>query len=83
MSLNLDLFYVSREHADVVKEAHSRGALDLVVEILSPGTRKTDEITKRKRTNVIVWRSTGSIPNWNPSRSIDVATNTRSPARSS
>ena len=25
-----------------------RGAPDLVVEILSPGTRKTDEVTKRK-----------------------------------
>ena len=43
-----DLFYVSREHADLVEEAHLRGAPDLVVEILSPGTRKTDEITKRK-----------------------------------
>jgi Uma2 family endonuclease len=43
-----DLLYVSRERQGVVTQAHIKGAPDLVVEILSPGTRKTDEITKRK-----------------------------------
>ena len=43
-----DLLYISRERAAVITDTHVRGAPDLVVEILSPGTRKTDEITKRK-----------------------------------
>ena len=43
-----DLLYISRERAGILTEKHVRGAPDLVVEILSPGTRKTDEITKRK-----------------------------------
>lgn len=43
-----DLIYVSRERAGVLTEKHVRGAPDLAVEILSPGTRKTDEVTKRK-----------------------------------
>jgi Uma2 family endonuclease len=43
-----DLLYVSRERAGGLTEAHMRGAPDLIAEILSPGTRKTDEVTKRK-----------------------------------
>jgi Uma2 family endonuclease len=43
-----DLLYVSRERMQVLTKAHVRGAPDLVVEILSPGTRRTDEITKRE-----------------------------------
>jgi Uma2 family endonuclease len=43
-----DLLYVSRQRAGIVTDQHVRGAPDLVVEILSPGTRKTDEMTKRK-----------------------------------
>ncbi|MGB7218071.1 MAG: Uma2 family endonuclease [Vicinamibacterales bacterium] len=43
-----DLLYISRERAGILTKAHVRGAPDLVVEILSPGTRKTDEVTKRK-----------------------------------
>ena len=43
-----DLLYISRERASVLTDQHVRGAPDLVVEILSPGTRKTDETTKRK-----------------------------------
>ncbi len=42
-----DLLYISRERADILRE-WVHGAPDLVVEILSPGTRKTDEITKRR-----------------------------------
>ena len=43
-----DLLYISRERAGVLTDKHVRGAPDLVVEILSPGTRKTDEMTKRR-----------------------------------
>ncbi len=43
-----DLLYISRERANILTDQHVRGAPDLVVEILSPGTRKTDEVTKRK-----------------------------------
>jgi Uma2 family endonuclease len=42
-----DLLYISRERRQVVTEKHVVGAPDLAVEILSPGTRKTDEVTKR------------------------------------
>ncbi len=43
-----DLLYISRGRFNVLTEKHVHGAPDLVVEILSPGTRKTDEVTKRK-----------------------------------
>jgi Uma2 family endonuclease len=42
-----DILFVSNERADILgKWVH--GAPDLVVEILSPGTRRTDEVTKRR-----------------------------------
>jgi Uma2 family endonuclease len=43
-----DLLYISRERADILTAQHVRGVPDLVVEILSPGTRRTDEVIKRK-----------------------------------
>jgi Uma2 family endonuclease len=43
-----DVLYVSRERADLLTDQHLRGAPDLVIEIVSTGTRRTDEITKRK-----------------------------------
>jgi len=43
-----DLVYVSNERSKIVTEKNLQGAPDLVVEILSESTRKTDEITKRK-----------------------------------
>lgn len=43
-----DLLYVSRGRAGVLTEMNVRGAPDLVVEILSPGTRKIDETIKRR-----------------------------------
>jgi len=43
-----DLLYISHERAATLTEQHVRGAPDLVVEIVSSRTRKTDEITKRK-----------------------------------
>ena len=44
-----DLVYLARERLEILTEKHVRGVPDLLVEILSPGTRKTDEITKRRR----------------------------------
>jgi len=43
-----DLLYIARERLDILTVAHVRGAPDLAVEILSPGTRRIDEVTKRK-----------------------------------
>lgn len=43
-----DLLYISRSRASILTDQHVRGAPDLVVEILSTGTRKIDEVTKRK-----------------------------------
>ena len=43
-----DLLYISRERAGILTPQHVRGVPDGVVEILSPGTRKTDETIKRK-----------------------------------
>ena len=43
-----DLLFVSAKCAEVLTEKHVRGAPDLVVEVLSESTRRTDEIVKRK-----------------------------------
>jgi Uma2 family endonuclease len=43
-----DLIYISRERRAILTDQNVRGAPDLLVEILSPGTRKTDEVVKRK-----------------------------------
>ena len=43
-----DLIYVSLERLHILTSQHARGAPDLAVEILSPGTRKTDEVKKRQ-----------------------------------
>lgn len=42
-----DLLYIARERAGIITEQNIQGAPDLVVEILSPGTRTTDEVFKR------------------------------------
>lgn len=44
-----DLLFVSAGRAAIITEKNIRGAPDLVVEILSESTRKTDEMIKRKR----------------------------------
>lgn len=46
--LQPDLFFVSRERMDRVEEGRILGAPDLVIEALSPSTRKHDEVTKRR-----------------------------------
>jgi len=43
-----DLLFIASEHASIITEKHIMGAPDLVVEIISAGSRKTDEIIKRK-----------------------------------
>jgi Uma2 family endonuclease len=43
-----DLIYVSNERRSILTKQNIQGAPDLAAEILSPGTRKTDEITKRR-----------------------------------
>lgn len=42
-----DLLFLAREHLERLTEANVQGPPDLVVEILSESTRRTDEITKR------------------------------------
>lgn len=43
-----DILFVSKAHAERVGERGVRGAPDLVVEITSESTRRTDEVVKRK-----------------------------------
>lgn len=43
-----DLLFVASDQLDILTPEHVRGAPALVIEILSPGTRKTDEQTKRR-----------------------------------
>ena len=44
-----DILFVSKERIDRLAENNIQGAPDLVVEILSPSTRRTDERIKLKR----------------------------------
>lgn len=44
-----DLFYVSKQRARILTEKNVQGAPDLVIEILSPRTRRTDEGIKLER----------------------------------
>jgi Uma2 family endonuclease len=41
-----DLVYVARENRHILTERNVQGPPDLVIEILSPGTRKRDELVK-------------------------------------
>lgn len=43
-----DLFFVAREHADILQEKRVLGTPDLVIEILSDSTRQRDLTLKRK-----------------------------------
>jgi len=42
-----DLLFIAAEQAEIVTEKHVRGAPAIVVEVVSAGTRKVDEQTKR------------------------------------
>ena len=42
-----DVFFISNERRAIIKELRVEGAPDLVVEILSPSTRRRDEVLKR------------------------------------
>ena len=43
-----DLLFVAADQSAILTDKHVRGAPALVIEILSPRTRKTDELTKRR-----------------------------------
>ena len=43
-----DLLFVSNERLEILAVTRVTGAPDLVVEILSPSTRRTDEVRKRQ-----------------------------------
>jgi len=43
-----DLLFIASEHTSIITEKHIMGVPDLVVEILSEGTRKKDEIVQRR-----------------------------------
>jgi len=43
-----DLLYISRARAEIITKKNIQGAPDLIIEILSESSRKTDEIIKRK-----------------------------------
>ena len=43
-----DILFVRRERSGIIGEANLKGAPDLVIEILSPGTRSKDLELKRK-----------------------------------
>ena len=43
-----DLVWIAEERWSIVSDTNVQGAPDLVVEVLSPTTRRTDEIIKRK-----------------------------------
>jgi Uma2 family endonuclease len=44
-----DLLYIARERLEIVTDKNVRGVPDLMVEVLSPGTRRTDEGAKKTR----------------------------------
>ncbi len=42
-----DILYISKENLEIIKDGKIRGAPDLTIEILSPGSAKNDKIIKR------------------------------------
>ncbi len=43
-----DIVYISNERLNIIKPEHVKGAPDLVIEVLSPGTEKRDRTVKLK-----------------------------------
>jgi Uma2 family endonuclease len=54
-----DLVFISNERSGLIGEAYVSGAPDLVVEILSPSTRRTDELIKRS-----IYERFGALEYW-------------------
>lgn len=54
-----DLVFISNERSDLIGETYVSGAPDLVVEILSPSTRRTDELIKRS-----IYERFGALEYW-------------------
>lgn len=54
-----DLVFISNERNDLIGETYISGAPDLVVEILSPSTRRTDELIKRS-----IYERFGALEYW-------------------
>ncbi len=42
-----DIIFIAKENLDIIKDGKIKGAPDLIIEILSPGSVKNDKITKR------------------------------------
>ena len=42
-----DIFFISNENADIIKEEAVYGAPDLIIEVLSPGNKKADFVKKK------------------------------------
>jgi len=43
-----DVLFMAADQSDILTDKHVRGTPALVIEVLSPGTRKADEVTKRR-----------------------------------
>lgn len=54
-----DLVFISNVRIGLIGEAYISGAPDLVIEILSPSTRRTDELVKRS-----LYESFGALEYW-------------------
>ena len=54
-----DIFYISNERKDIIKENGVYGSPDLVIEVLSKGNKKTDLIKKKN-----VYEATGVKEYW-------------------
>lgn len=54
-----DLVFISNERSGLIGEAYVSGAPDLVIEILSPSTRRTDELVKRS-----IYERFGALEYW-------------------
>ena len=54
-----DILFVSNERASIIEEKNLQGAPDLIIEILSEGNRRYDEVNKR-----VLYESFGVLEYW-------------------